>query len=102
MSSLLNTTWTITAVNHDFLTTTVNFLPGNVANIAFSNGVGAQGTWSQGKRNISFLLQFTYPGPAEEQFDCIGSHQVGQGSGTANIEWSGGVQKSPFIMNKNT
>ena len=99
MTSLLNTTWTITAVKHDFSTTTVNFLPENVAKIKFSNGVEAQGTWSQGKRNISFLLQFTYP-MSEEQYDCIGSHQNCKGSGTANIEWSGGVQKSRFTMGK--
>lgn len=99
MTSLLKTTWTISAVNHDFITTKVSFLSKNVANITFSNGVGIQGTWSQGKRNISFLLQFTYPNSGE-QFDCIGSHQNGQGSGTANIEWSGGVQKSPFTMTK--
>lgn len=99
MTTLLNTTWTVTAANHDFLTTTVDFLPNNVAKIAFSNGYGTQGTWSQGKRNISFLLQFTYPNSGEE-FDCIGSHRNGKGSGTANIEWGHGVQKSPFNMTK--
>lgn len=100
MSSLLNSTWTLSAVNRDFLTLTAQFLPDNVVKITFSNGMDAIGTWSEGKRHMSFHIQFSYPGPAEEEYNGIGSHQEGQGSGVFNIEWSGGVQKSAFAMVK--
>jgi hypothetical protein len=101
MATLLNTSWTVTADNHDFLTFTVNFQASGAASISFSNGVGVQGTWSQGKRFFSFTLEMSYPGPAEEQFNLVGSHQEGDGSGNAVIEWSGGSQKSPFSIVKN-
>jgi hypothetical protein len=100
MASLLNTTWTITATNHDFTTFTVKFAPNNVANVTFSTGSLAQGNWTQGPRNVVFNLQFQASGA--EYFDMLGSHQDGQGSGMLYAEWSGGVQKSPFTMAKST
>jgi hypothetical protein len=99
MSSLVNTTWKITATNRDFLTATVKFLPLGKVIITWSNGVVTNGTFTEGKRFMSFTLNTTYPFDGSE-FNFIGTHQDGKGSGNVNIEHDGGVQKSLFDMEK--
>jgi hypothetical protein len=99
MSSLVNTTWKITATNRDFLTCTVKFLTSGVATISWSNGVATNATWKEGKRFFSFTLNTTYPFDGSE-FNFMGTHQDGKGNGQVNIEHDGGVQWSPFEMVK--
>lgn len=100
MASLLNTTWTFVAPNHDFVTFTVNFQPKGVATVNWNNGVSAIGTWKEGKRFFSFTLSVIYPGDGSEN-NAVGTHQSGNGSGTIIFEYTGGAYKAPFSMTKN-
>ncbi|MGH1429224.1 MAG: hypothetical protein ACRBEE_14895 [Arenicella sp.] len=43
-----------------------------------------------------------YSSTSNEEYNLLGSHQSGQGSGIAYIDWSGGTQKSPFTMSENS
>ncbi len=101
MSSLLNTTWTITAENHDFNTQTITFSANNVVSVTFlPSGTTVKGVWSEGAHKVSFSAR--YSSTSNEEYNLLGSHQSGQGSGIAYIDWSGGTQKSPFTMSENS
>ena len=99
MASLLSTTWLLSPQNHDFTPFTVTFSDNNQANITFTNGGSTVGTWSEGPNYRSFHLQFNW-GSGGTHWNFLGIHQNAQGSGTGHIEWSGGVQVSPFTMTK--
>lgn len=105
MASLLNTSWTFNATQRDFTPFTVQFQGNNAASVTFTTDMEAQGTWSED--NDNFTLQFTVIPRVggSEAASIVGTHEDGQGSGTAtwnitNANGQGGVQNSPFTMVK--
>jgi hypothetical protein len=96
-TSLLNTSWTFTAVKKDFLQFTVTFLAENKAKIVFIRGQVRQGTWSQGSHNTKFRLHFTDE-TTGQSWEPVGSHHGNHGNGVVLF---GYVSNSSFNMDKN-
>ena len=100
MASLLSTSWKFTADNHDFTSFVAEFNDDNQVKITFSTNPPQtyEGYWVEGSNGMVFHIRFRTV--AGEDYFIVGNHYEGEGSGTALIEWSNGVQRSQFHMQK--
>lgn len=104
MSSLLNTTWTISSSQNpeQFTTLWATFGANGQGTIMFVSQPKFQNpaTWQQGKRFVSFSMQFDAVTDGSS-WSLQGAHDEGQGSGTIVID-STGVKPAtyPFKMVK--
>ncbi len=104
MASLLNTSWVISAVNHDFNTLQVDFKSSGVADVTLDTQPGRifPGTWTEDGN--SFTLTYSYLSPSnthQQDYDIQGVFQGTTGSGTNTLTFPLPPLPMQFTMTQN-